>query len=184
MGCSASAEIRNKASAAPRGDYRVYIDNELSAGQSLGLTLKDGKSHLLVEAVRNEGLVRDWNQQHEFIPEVTVQPGDMIIGTNNIFGRVRSMKTLLTSRPLVLIMKRPMSPDTTRPESMEEDDVEGDEREDSEEPSSGKATTSKTPTLRGLVKTEKSGAAEADDPSKWSTASGSSGHSSRTTIAM
>lgn len=108
MGCGGSKAAAAPAAAktAPEGDYKVVLERNGDA-ETLGLTIVGIADHtLLVERLKEEGLVPAFNKTVENTPEGQVNAGDYIVAVNTVFGDVEAMRAQLKEKTVNLTMKR------------------------------------------------------------------------------
>eukprot|EP00929_Paragymnodinium_shiwhaense_P054774 TRINITY_DN2744_c0_g1_i2.p2 TRINITY_DN2744_c0_g1~~TRINITY_DN2744_c0_g1_i2.p2 ORF type:complete len:257 (-),score=93.69 TRINITY_DN2744_c0_g1_i2:243-1013(-) len=128
MGCTgsktASAAAAAPIVAAPEGDYKLTVERT-DAAQSVGLTIvaNSEPAGILVQGLKEEGLVPTYNKQYENTPEQQVREGDVIVAVNAVFGDFEQMKKELEQQKISMIMKRPA---TTTPDLTEQPKQEGE----------------------------------------------------------
>eukprot|EP00929_Paragymnodinium_shiwhaense_P111252 TRINITY_DN78_c0_g2_i1.p1 TRINITY_DN78_c0_g2~~TRINITY_DN78_c0_g2_i1.p1 ORF type:complete len:203 (-),score=95.50 TRINITY_DN78_c0_g2_i1:303-911(-) len=115
MGCSGSKNVAAAPAAAaapvaPEADFKVALETT-EATQPLGLTIVSCAQPavgILVQTVKEEGLVPTYNKQYESTPEQQVAAGDVIVAVNGIFGDYEQMtKELQQQKKLTLSLRRP-----------------------------------------------------------------------------
>eukprot|EP00929_Paragymnodinium_shiwhaense_P006417 TRINITY_DN10979_c0_g1_i1.p1 TRINITY_DN10979_c0_g1~~TRINITY_DN10979_c0_g1_i1.p1 ORF type:complete len:224 (+),score=87.84 TRINITY_DN10979_c0_g1_i1:87-758(+) len=114
MGCGSSkpkAATPAAPAVSPEGDFKVELAKTENL-QTVGLTIVAGKEPvgILVQAVKEEGLVPTYNKSKEGTPDVQVQEGDVIVAVNGLFGDFELMKKELAAATLALAIKRPGVP--------------------------------------------------------------------------
>jgi len=114
MGCGGSktATANTAPAAAPaaaQGDFKINLDNA-SGSKSLGaVAIFPENKYILVESVKEEGLISSWNQGCENTPEMQVKAGDLIVVINGVFGNSDLMMAELKSKEIILTVKRGQS---------------------------------------------------------------------------
>eukprot|EP00929_Paragymnodinium_shiwhaense_P124384 TRINITY_DN9973_c0_g2_i1.p1 TRINITY_DN9973_c0_g2~~TRINITY_DN9973_c0_g2_i1.p1 ORF type:complete len:245 (-),score=81.06 TRINITY_DN9973_c0_g2_i1:267-923(-) len=113
MGCTgsktaAAAAAAAPIAAAPEGDYKLTVERT-DDSQTVGLMIVGNvePAGILVQAVKEDGLVPTYNRQHENTPEQQVREGDVIVAVNAVFGDFEEMKKELAQQKLTLMVKRP-----------------------------------------------------------------------------
>jgi len=114
MGCGGS-KTAAKAGAAPaaapaatetEGDFKITIENP-TGDAGLGLVIQAvEKKYLLVEAIKEEGLIPSWNKANENTPDVQVNAGDFIVVINGKFGDSDAMLAECKATSITLAVKR------------------------------------------------------------------------------
>merc|ERR550514_2350192 len=94
MGCSGS-KTAAKAQASPaapaaaetsEADFKINIENP-TCDTGLGLVIQcPEKKYILVESIKEEGLIPSWNKANENTPDMQVKAGDFIVVINGKFG--------------------------------------------------------------------------------------------------
>jgi hypothetical protein len=89
----------------PEGDFKINLENA-TGSESLGAFCQfpDSK-YILVERVKEEGLIPSWNKGCENTPEMQVQAWDCIVVVNGVFGNTELMKAELKSKAITLTVK-------------------------------------------------------------------------------
>merc|ERR1740130_789697 len=109
MGCSGSkasqatapAAVKASASQIPEGDFKINLENA-SGSERLGAVAQFPESkYILIERVKEEGLIPSWNKGCENTPEMQVKAGDLIEVINGVFGN-----GILTLKKIPLTVKR------------------------------------------------------------------------------
>merc|ERR1740130_634066 len=117
MGCSGSkasqatapAAVKASASQTPEGDFKINLENA-SGSERLGAVAQFPESkYILIESVKEEGLIPSWNKGCENTPEMQVKSGDLIVVVNGVFGNSDLMLAELKSKTITLTMKRAQS---------------------------------------------------------------------------
>jgi len=122
MGCggskTASANVKADAPATtqgespsqiPEGDFKINLENA-SGSESLGAVAKFPETKfILIESVKEEGLIPAWNKGCENTPEMQVKSGDLIVVVNGVFGNSDLMLAELKSTAITLTVKRAQS---------------------------------------------------------------------------
>merc|ERR1711981_1226987 len=114
MGCSGSKA--SKAAASPsappaaaettEADFKIHIDNP-TGDAGLGLVIKcPEKKYILVESIKEEGLIPSWNKANENTPEMQVKAGDFIVVVNGKFGESDVMLAECKAKSITLGVKR------------------------------------------------------------------------------
>jgi hypothetical protein len=115
MGCSGS-KTAAKAQAAPaappaetlgtEGDFKINLENPTSDAD-LGLVVNcPEKKYILVESIKEAGLVPSWNKTNENTPEMQVKAGDFIVAINGKFGDSDAMMAECKAQSVSLAVKR------------------------------------------------------------------------------
>jgi hypothetical protein len=90
----------------PEGDFKIHLVNA-SGSQPLGAVVKfPANMYILVESVKQEGLIPEWNKGCENTPEMQVNAGDFIVVINGVFGNSDLMLPELFSKAITLTVKR------------------------------------------------------------------------------
>eukprot|EP00929_Paragymnodinium_shiwhaense_P081112 TRINITY_DN4237_c0_g1_i1.p1 TRINITY_DN4237_c0_g1~~TRINITY_DN4237_c0_g1_i1.p1 ORF type:complete len:217 (-),score=97.87 TRINITY_DN4237_c0_g1_i1:302-952(-) len=113
MGCSASktgaaaAPPATAPAVAPEGDFKVTVERT-GEGQTIGLTIIASKAPagILVQALKDEGLVPAYNKQNEGTPDQQVKAGDVIVAINSVFEDYEKMKKELQQPKVAMTVKR------------------------------------------------------------------------------
>jgi len=125
MGCGGSktATANTAPAAAPaaaQGDFKINLDNA-SGSKSLGaVAIFPENKYILVESVKEEGLISSWNQGCENTPEMQVKAGDLIVVINGVFGNSDLMMAELKSKEIILTVKRGQSATEESPSQIPE----------------------------------------------------------------
>merc|ERR1711959_123828 len=90
MGCSGSKTAAKASAPAPiettEADFKINIENP-TGDADMGLVVQyPEKKYILVESIKEEGLIPSWNKANENTPEVQVKVGDSIVMINGKFG--------------------------------------------------------------------------------------------------
>merc|ERR550514_777035 len=114
MGCSGS-KTAAKAQASPaapaaaettEADFKINIENS-TGDADMGLVVQyPEKKYILVESVKEEGLIPSWNKANENTPEVQVKAGDFIVAINGKFGDSDAMLAECKAKSVSLAVKR------------------------------------------------------------------------------
>jgi hypothetical protein len=97
------------ASQIPEGDFKINLENA-SGSESLGAVAKFPETKfILIESVKEEGLIPAWNKGCENTPEMQVKSGDLIVVVNGVFGNSDLMLAELKSKAITLTVKRAQS---------------------------------------------------------------------------
>jgi hypothetical protein len=97
------------ASQIPEGDFKINLENA-SGSESLGAVAKFPETKfILIESVKEEGLIPSWNKGCENTPEMQVKSGDLIVVVNGVFGNSDLMLAELKSTAITLTVKRAQS---------------------------------------------------------------------------
>jgi hypothetical protein len=126
MGCSSSKSASKApaqaATAVPEGDFKINLENP-TGDLGMGVTVQQPeKKYILVEIVKDEGLIPAWNKNNENTPEVQVKPGDLIVVINGKFGNSEEMLAECKTSTITLAVKRAASPaEETVAEKLEAD---------------------------------------------------------------
>jgi hypothetical protein len=107
------AELKSKAitltvkrSQILEGDFKINLENP-SGGESLGAVVEFPETkYILIESLKEEGLIPSWNKGCENTPETQVQAGDLIVVVNGVFGKSDLMLAELKSKVITLTVKR------------------------------------------------------------------------------
>jgi len=116
MGCSGSkkapqAQAASKvAQETPEGDFKITVQN--TQGEAgLGLVAKfPEKAYILVESLKDEGLIPSWNKANVNTPDVLIKPGDMFVAINGKFGNSDEMLVECKAESITFVVKRAPSP--------------------------------------------------------------------------
>jgi len=116
MGCSGSktapqAQAASKAAPeTPEGDFKITVQN--TQGEAgLGLVAKfPEKTYILVESVKEEGLIPSWNKANVNTPDVQVNAGDMLVAINGKSGNSDEMLAECKAESITFVVKRAPSP--------------------------------------------------------------------------
>lgn len=117
MGCGGSKTSKADASSpppaatteAPEGDFKVTFENP-TGSVSMGIVAKfPEKKYILVESMKDEGLIPAWNKANENTPEVQVNAGDLLLVVNGIFGNSDAMLEECKAKSIVVLVKRAAS---------------------------------------------------------------------------
>eukprot|EP00929_Paragymnodinium_shiwhaense_P002077 TRINITY_DN102285_c0_g1_i1.p1 TRINITY_DN102285_c0_g1~~TRINITY_DN102285_c0_g1_i1.p1 ORF type:complete len:225 (+),score=70.13 TRINITY_DN102285_c0_g1_i1:132-806(+) len=105
MGCSGSKGAAP--TAAPEGDFKLTVERT-DAAQSVGVTIVASSAPvgILVQGLKQEGLVPAYNKQYDNTPEQQVIAGDVIVAVNSVFGNFEQMMKELAQQKVTLTMKR------------------------------------------------------------------------------
>jgi hypothetical protein len=116
MGCSGSKASQAKAPAAaqaetpsqiPEGDFKINLENVSGSPYSLGAVAQFPESkYILIESVKEKGLIPSWNKGCENTPEMQVKAGDLIVVVNGVFGESDLMLAELKAKAITLTVKR------------------------------------------------------------------------------
>lgn len=117
MGCGGSKTSKADASSpppaatteAPEGDFKVTLENP-TGSVSMGIAAKfPEKKYILVESMKDEGLIPAWNKAKENTPEVQVNAGDLLLVVNGISGNSDAMLEECKAKSIVVLVKRAAS---------------------------------------------------------------------------
>ena len=65
------------------------------------------KKQMVVHAVKDAGLIPDWNKRNENTPDVQIKPGDIFLVINGVFGDTDlMMKEVADQKSLSITVKR------------------------------------------------------------------------------
>eukprot|EP00747_Dinoflagellata_sp_TGD_P032872 gnl/TRDRNA2_/TRDRNA2_136266_c0_seq1.p1 gnl/TRDRNA2_/TRDRNA2_136266_c0~~gnl/TRDRNA2_/TRDRNA2_136266_c0_seq1.p1 ORF type:complete len:143 (-),score=28.79 gnl/TRDRNA2_/TRDRNA2_136266_c0_seq1:90-518(-) len=86
----------------PRGQFMVTL-RRTNATDVLGIDVNHSdKITLLVDRVKDEGLVPDWNKSN---PDRAIRPGDRIISVNGVAGKAMDMLEATRGASVELVLK-------------------------------------------------------------------------------
>jgi hypothetical protein len=89
----------------PEGDFKVRVENTNGdVGLGVLATFPENK-YILVEAVKDQGLIPSWNRSHENTPELQVRAGDLIVVVNGVFGTTDLMLAEVKAKTVTLTVK-------------------------------------------------------------------------------
>jgi hypothetical protein len=119
MGCSSSKTAQAKAAQAgapvaalpeaplliPEGDFKINLENA-TCSEDLGIEANfPQKKYIVVDSVREVGLIPAWNKGKENTPELQVKAGDSIVVINGVFGDSDLMLAEVKSKEITLVVK-------------------------------------------------------------------------------
>jgi hypothetical protein len=110
MGCGGSKAAAKASAPAPtettEADFKITIENP-TGDAAVGLVVQyPEKKYILVESIKEEGLIPSWNKANENTPEMQVKAGDFIVMINGKFGDSDAMMAECKANSITFGVKR------------------------------------------------------------------------------